>query len=104
MQQKTWIDLLGRDTDYVHVDGCDIVRGFEECVVLWHFDTPEQAEASFDAWLREVIKETSVPPGPNDPPPGSWAAVARMMAANDDSGFDWDAWKDEMKERELYQE
>ena len=32
------------------------------------------------------------------PPPGSWADVARMMAANDDSGFDWDAWKDEMKE------
>lgn len=36
-----------------------------------------------------------------EPPPGSWAAVARMMAANDDSGFDWDAWKDEMKERDM---
>lgn len=34
------------------------------------------------------------------PPPGSWASVARMMAQYDDSGFDWDAWKDEMKERE----
>lgn len=38
---------------------------------------------------------------PMEPPPGSWAAVARMMAAGDDSGFDWDAWKDEMKERDL---
>lgn len=32
------------------------------------------------------------------PPPGSWAATARMMAAGDDSGYDWDAWKDQMKE------
>jgi hypothetical protein len=31
---------------------------------------------------------------PRDPPAGSWAAVARMMAADDDSGFDWDAWKE----------
>jgi len=36
-----------------------------------------------------------------EPPVGSWASVARMMAANDDSGFDWDAWKDEMKERDM---
>ena len=34
------------------------------------------------------------------PPPGSWADVARLMAMDDDSGFDWDAWKDEMKESE----
>lgn len=38
---------------------------------------------------------------PTEPPPGSWAAVARMMAQDDDSGFDWDAWKDEMKERDM---
>ena len=36
-----------------------------------------------------------------EPPPGSWAAVARMMAQDDDSGFDWDRWKDEMKERDM---
>jgi len=37
---------------------------------------------------------------PRRPPPGSWADVARMMAAigSDDDGVDWDAWKDEMKE------
>ncbi len=35
------------------------------------------------------------------PPPGSWAATARMMAQGDDSGFDWDRWKDEMKERDM---
>ena len=33
-----------------------------------------------------------------EPPAGSWASVARMMAAGDESGFDWDAWKEEMKE------
>ncbi len=96
---KTWIDLLGRDTDYVHVDGCDIVRGWEKCEVLWHFDTPEQAQQNFEAWLKEVIKEQDAKV--NEPPVGTWASVARIMAQNDDSGFDWDAWKDEMKERDL---
>ncbi len=38
---------------------------------------------------------------PEGPAPGSWADIACMMAADDDSGFDWDAWKDEMKERDL---
>jgi hypothetical protein len=35
------------------------------------------------------------------PAPGSWADVARMMAGlggADAEGFDWDAWKDQMKE------
>jgi len=36
-----------------------------------------------------------------EPPMGSWAQVARMMAAGDTSGFDWDAWKDEQKEMSL---
>lgn len=35
------------------------------------------------------------------PPPGSWADVARIMAQGDDSGFDWDAWKDQMKDEEM---
>ena len=35
------------------------------------------------------------------PQPGTWAYTARAMASMDDSGFDWDAWKDEMKERDL---
>jgi hypothetical protein len=34
----------------------------------------------------------------NTPPAGTWASVAAIMAEGDDSGFDWDAWKDEMKE------
>ena len=87
---KTWIDLLGYDTDSARVDGCDIVRGVDQCERLWTFDTPEQAKASFEAWLNEVR---------NQPPAGSWASVAFLMAKDDDSGFDWDEWKDEMKER-----
>lgn len=35
------------------------------------------------------------------PQPGTWAYTARMMAEGDTSGFDWDAWKDEMKERDM---
>lgn len=38
---------------------------------------------------------------PSEPPAGTWAATARMMAQGDDSGFDWDAWKDEMKEASM---
>ena len=103
---KTWIDLLGMQTDYVHVDENRIVRDDPETnypertvTVLWTFDTPEQAQTNFDAWLREVVAELEKPL--NGPPPGSWASVARMMAQGDDSGFDWDAWKDEMKERDM---
>ena len=32
------------------------------------------------------------------PAAGSWAETARIMAQGDDSGFDWDAWKDQQKE------
>jgi hypothetical protein len=35
---------------------------------------------------------------PRDPPPGTWAETARAMAGLFPD-FDWDAWKDEMKER-----
>ena len=35
------------------------------------------------------------------PPVGSWAHVAQIMAQVDDSGFDWDAWKDQMKDEEM---
>lgn len=34
----------------------------------------------------------------HEPLVGTWASVARMMADGDDSGFDWDAWKDQMKD------
>jgi hypothetical protein len=34
-----------------------------------------------------------------EPPAGSWASVARMMAKEfPDEGIDWDAWKEEMKD------
>ena len=35
-----------------------------------------------------------------EPHPTSWAAVARLMAQDDDSDFDWDQWKDQMRDRE----
>lgn len=57
-------------------------------------DKPVQS----DVWYQNEVPKTKTPKGP---PPGSWAATARMMAQGDDSGFDWDAWKDEMKERDM---
>lgn len=39
---------------------------------------------------------------PRDPPPGSWAETARMLAAcGMMSGDEADRWKDEMKDREM---
>jgi hypothetical protein len=37
------------------------------------------------------------------PEPGTWAMVAQLMAELD-PGFDWDSWKDEMKDLELLAE
>ena len=36
-----------------------------------------------------------------EPQPGTLAATARIMASTDDSGYDWDAWKDQMKDKML---
>ena len=46
-------------------------------------------------WIDDLCTVT-----PTEPPPGSWASVARIMAKDDDSGFDWDAWKDDCKNRD----
>ena len=54
---------------------------------------PSEAEPT-DKWGRPLYTTY-------EPPAGSWAATARMMAQNDDSGFDWDAWKNQMKEGRL---
>ena len=49
--------------------------------------------------MSNTKKPTEKPaPSTVEPPACSWAAVASMMAQGDDSGFDWDAWKDQMKE------
>ena len=50
--------------------------------------------------IRDAFRP--VPVDPCEPKPGTWAWTARMMARGDNSGFDWDAWKDEMKERDMY--
>ncbi len=56
-----------------------------------------------DAVLREVADIEDKLFAPTEPPPGSWAATARLMASSGvDDGFDWDVWKDEMKERDHF--
>jgi hypothetical protein len=37
----------------------------------------------------------------NEPQPGTWASTARLMAGLGDPAFNWDAWKDQMKEEGL---
>jgi hypothetical protein len=62
-------------------------------------DLAASADDEFDAWV-DAHEADAAEQAPTEPPAGSWAAVARIMAQDDDSGFDWDAWKDEMKERD----
>jgi hypothetical protein len=119
MSNTNWIEKLGRNTDYVHVDGNRVVNGFDDpghdsggMKVLWTCDTPEQAEEVMDEWLNQVIKER-VEAAPrlevdaNGPSPGTYAYTARMMAqlspVDGDPDF-WDSWKDEMKERDLFED
>jgi hypothetical protein len=75
--------------------GCPVAGNAAEC-----FDRAEcmagpcqkhdRAEPSLD-WMDD----------PNAPAPGTYAFTARLMAScGPDDGFDWDAWKDEMKERD----
>ena len=75
------------------------------------YDKPVQSDVWYQneapSSAREYAEKKGTPvrispAAPSEPAPGSWAATARMMAKNDDSGFDWDRWKDEMKERSMY--
>lgn len=49
---------------------------------------------------RETENTAEKPAEVEGPMPGTWAYTARMMAltSDPDDDFDWDAWKDEMKE------
>lgn len=75
-------------------------EGFEATAIL---DNPHFNVVLMDDGRRIFMmdKQLEIVHEPSLPPAGSWADVARMMAAGDDSGFDWDAWKDEMKEGSL---
>ena len=71
----------------------------------WILDGPGDARFGWAAiepcrsrFLGRTLAEVADAITPAAPPVGTWASVARMMAAGDDSDFDWDAWKDQMKD------
>jgi hypothetical protein len=55
-------------------------------------DEPLMSEADVDAFAKLR--------GEDGPAPGTYAFTARIMAGIDPS-FDWDSWKDEMKEKDM---
>jgi hypothetical protein len=63
---------------------------------------PAPAKAQPAPVEPEMISEAEVKPPDvvRQPPAGSFAATACMMTQDDDSVFDWDTWKDEMKEND----
>jgi hypothetical protein len=62
------------------------------------FNDPRLSTAAlYDGRDVDLSKEDAV----RGPQPGTLAHTARLMASMDDSGFDWDAWKDEMKDDRL---
>lgn len=63
------------------------------------YTVEEWARINADEDRREAKKEAMARSWETGRPPvGSWAEIAREMARNDSSGFDWDSWKDQMKE------
>src|SRR5271166_4590411 len=71
--------------------------------IVLHYSRQLSEEANVRASQKRPVAATKATTSTSseslrEPPVGSWASVARMMAAGDDSGFDWDAWKDQMKE------
>lgn len=57
-----------------------------------------EIDAEADAKEKEICDKLLN--DPNGPQPGTWAFTARLMAltSDPDDDFDWDAWKDQMKE------
>ncbi len=81
----------------------------------FNWSTGEEEAAAAEAWNQpcgddrlskaqrdcpspESDEPQHFPMEDSGPQPGTWAYTARMMSQCDDSDFDWDAWKDEMKE------
>ena len=48
--------------------------------------------------VRQVLRPSNEDTSHDEEQYSTWAQTARIMAQDDNSGFDWDAWKDEMKE------
>lgn len=65
--------------------------------------TWERLGASFEGLVLNTLAAVKRSEARCTPIPGTYAFTAMMMAklgVGAEEGFDWDAWKDEMKERE----
>lgn len=82
---------------HYHRQLCDIANAKEQAAFRPSTLTPEAAakiaQINAEEDEREARKANF-----QDPPAGSWAETARAMK-DMFPDFDWDAWKDEMKER-----
>lgn len=60
--QKYWYQLLGKSLTNCCVDDRYIVRKIDnhQRLILWSFDTPEQAQQAFETWQDEVLNENRV--------------------------------------------
>jgi hypothetical protein len=72
-----------------------------------HLTNARKIALQYHRQLCEIANSKTIEPtvlsqeSLREPPVGTWASVARMMSQGDDSGFDWDRWKDEMKEAQF---
>lgn len=93
--------------DFVEIaaeEAVDVVASSEDAVDLGAAASEKAYEHGVrrDDVLSFISDEYSLDAGPepvavDGPPPGTYAFTARMMAEVFPD-FDWDAWKDEMKE------
>ena len=95
--------------DYLpELDDPNFVEDFDESAMdAWELEQERLREEATKEEIQDVqepllenVEEEVVVERSQRPEPGTWAGVALDMAmiSDDDDDFDWNAWKDEMKE------
>ncbi len=58
-EQKTWVDLLGRNCKNCEVEGKFIVRVYDDNsrLILWSFDNRAQAISVYNQWKKEIFEK-----------------------------------------------
>lgn len=76
------------------------IQGYDESGATGNITSDASGSVKFVA--NPPVSESPELEALRVPPLGSWAETARVMRSMfPDEDFDWDAWKDEMKERDL---
>jgi len=90
------------EVHWTSANNVEVVRESPEDEVRARYEDERHAN-NYDAHASYKTRPATNPEPTEQigPPPGSWSETARLMAQTDPD-FDWDSWKDEMKEGMLW--